>query len=744
MDTDGQVYLGVWTNWSRGSAIMGATLTMTQSSGNILIAFTATFIPFVASRLWKMLCFVFHTYSSKRGVQHAIYHQRQVILRNSPSPDSGAFSLLVLMWTWRRLHAKALARLLPLLVFSILFMVGFTVAGGYSSQITSAMGNEVLINGKNCGVYGPPSWANIDYPTMLASNSWLSTKLADAANYVQQCYATQGTSMFDCNRFVVQNLPTETSDGNSACPFASDVCRDNATNIRLDTGYLDSNDHLGLNAPQDQRFLWRKVLSCAPLRTDGYTTSHIYENRSFTSYHYGSQVAQNQASVNYTYSVIELLSQYRQTERESAGINYRISGQLAQSFNGSLVRDEGSFVPDRTIEATDGDIVLVFLSGNGVLFPQKSNDAWYRATRRMGTLRSQNGAGSGDIYITAEAASPLGCVQQYQWCNPELTIPRGCGPLAGWLDATAGAAPLFNLTVDNSGALRIPPQVLNEKYGIYDIVQTFGARALASQTSLSAGVQLSLSERQWQVDVTNWWNMSLAFHQAAFVDTASGYIHADANLQHLVSPPPTMMSTISAKARIDDNIVRLLIDGQKIRHAGYASFSLFGLLFTYVLGAAIILMSFILDPIMRYLHKRGKYRQYQYLEWRTNGALQLHRLAQDELGYGKWSGCTDTVPKTNPEDLLSDLDISDLEYPRLNSEVVEEAKLEAGSHTETAGSDQISSIATENTIHNLYSGHASWGPRRTSDAEDTVSILEESQSPEARRVSMLSGQDRRR
>lgn len=37
------VHLGVWTNWSRGS-IMGATLTLDQSHGNLLIALTAIFI----------------------------------------------------------------------------------------------------------------------------------------------------------------------------------------------------------------------------------------------------------------------------------------------------------------------------------------------------------------------------------------------------------------------------------------------------------------------------------------------------------------------------------------------------------------------------------------------------------------------------------------------------------------------------------------------------------------------------
>lgn len=323
MDTNDQIYLGIWTNWSRGSATMGATLTTTQSSGNIIIAFTAIFIPFVASRLWKMLCFAFHSCVSKRGAQDAIYHQRQVVLRNSSSPDSSLFSLLLLMWAWRGLNLKKVVRLLPLLIFAILFIVGFTLAGGYSSQISSVTGNEVLIKGDKCGVLGQ-SPGNINYTTSLAYSSWLATALAGAADYVQQCYANQGATIFDCNKYVVQRLPTESSDGNFSCPFVSDICRDNSKNLRLDTGYLDSNDHLGLNTPPHQRFAWRKVLSCAPLKTHGYKSSHIHYNNTFIDYHYGNAIAPSDMSVNYTYSVPDLVSQYTQSDPLIAGQNFRV------------------------------------------------------------------------------------------------------------------------------------------------------------------------------------------------------------------------------------------------------------------------------------------------------------------------------------------------------------------------------------------------------------------------------------
>jgi hypothetical protein len=91
---DNNVYLGVWTNWSKGT-VMGATLTMTRQQGDLLIAFTGFLIPFVASRFWRILCFILHLYYSTSKPEDAIYHQRQVILRNSSSPDTGLVSFSV-------------------------------------------------------------------------------------------------------------------------------------------------------------------------------------------------------------------------------------------------------------------------------------------------------------------------------------------------------------------------------------------------------------------------------------------------------------------------------------------------------------------------------------------------------------------------------------------------------------------------------------------------------------------------
>lgn len=47
--------------------------------------------------------------------------------------------------------------------------------------------------------------------------------------------------------------------------------------IRLDTGYLDSSKHYGLNTKSEHGFKVRQSMHCAPIVTDGY--SNISNNR---------------------------------------------------------------------------------------------------------------------------------------------------------------------------------------------------------------------------------------------------------------------------------------------------------------------------------------------------------------------------------------------------------------------------------------------------------------------------------
>lgn len=112
------VYLGVWTNWSYGE-VFGSTLTVNTSEGAFLIAFIAFFIAISSTHIWRILCFVLHSYFSTNSPQDALHNQRQAVLRNSATSLGSIWIILHMMHAWsKNQHAKKarpLRRLLPLL-----------------------------------------------------------------------------------------------------------------------------------------------------------------------------------------------------------------------------------------------------------------------------------------------------------------------------------------------------------------------------------------------------------------------------------------------------------------------------------------------------------------------------------------------------------------------------------------------------------------------------------------------------
>ncbi|KAI3320863.1 hypothetical protein HD806DRAFT_547041 [Xylariaceae sp. AK1471] len=620
-----RVYLGIWVNHAHGR-IMGATLTTTLQQGNFLIAFTGFLISYVASRFWTTLCLVLHQIYSRPHEQCVtIHHQRQITLRNTTSPTDGLVSLLRLAYAWRKSpHEKKRIYLhtLPIAAYAILSTLAFTAAGGLSAQISTSAGAEVLLVGDNCGIL------NLTSSWDLAGQSYAIRTLDDALNYAQNCYAANSSGILGCDRFVIQRLPAPIADYDADCPFSPEICRGNGTSLRLDTGYIDSSHHLGLNMPDGQPLAHRHVVHCSPLQTAGFTSTSSAKNDFAVRYHYGLGLDQN-ASIR------------------------------ARSYNGSIISSLSEFMPIPQLARTDGDVSLVFLSGNGILFTERMDDEWYRATVPGSGISSNEDPNSQTaIFKPEEAASPLGCVDQYQWCNTAYPGLDGCGPLGSWYDAAFGATALFNLAEHDLDTRPSSPTsrgtqftwpffiMTSVPWGPANIVGTLGAKSLASQTLLLSTTQLPLPKNQWQLDVLNWWNTMLAYMQSSFVNTAVG----------------TTLPNWAPQNADEERLCR----NQKIKISNvYTSFNLFGLLFTYITSALIVIASFTAEPILSYLSRRWGYRKYQHLEWTLNDYLHLHRLAQEVIGFGKWSGGAAKVPTTDANDVLANIDVSDLSHPVL-------------------------------------------------------------------------------
>jgi hypothetical protein len=203
--------------------------------------------------------------------------------------------------------------------------------------------------------------------------------------------------------------------------------------------------------------------------------------------------------------------------------------------NQTIYESLSNFLPIPALERDDSDEWLLFLEGNHVRFFEPFSDDWYRATVPGSPAWSENIDGGIPTYELQEAASPMACVQQYQFCYTGLPENSRCSPLGGIFDAIAQAAQLFNLTQDEAlNNMTVENNALGNYFlwflailtadsmAPYTIIATLGPQALASTQSLQGGFQAEIPENQWQLDILNVWATYLASVQASFVETATG------------------------------------------------------------------------------------------------------------------------------------------------------------------------------------------------------------------------------
>lgn len=179
----------------------------------------------------------------------------------------------------------------------------------------------MLLDGINCAVFTHDyTDESVDAVTIISP--YISQITNSAANYAQQCYSTNTTGLFDCTSLVTDHLPA-TVDNQAPCPFQDGICRSNSSNLRLDTGFLDSREDLGLNTPDEQRILYRQVLHCAPLDPTDFAVNVSTSRGNYTEYWYGP----DPSIQNFTFAIPDVDAQYAEQQDDdhrSWGVNFRL------------------------------------------------------------------------------------------------------------------------------------------------------------------------------------------------------------------------------------------------------------------------------------------------------------------------------------------------------------------------------------------------------------------------------------
>lgn len=271
MATGEQVYTGVWSNHNYNGA-KATTLTLTTVDSSYLIAFLALFVGLVAGHFWAIMCYMVFQLRSTVTARSGMHHQQQVILRNYHAPGSAAWQLLKGMNFWRRQKGIRITFIsVPVILLAGANLALFGAAGIFSSRVTGK-DSEVLLRGTSCGFWNNPATSdvNAEISTVEARTAYWANLIEDfaTASTIASTCSDISSIASNCISYAPENIRWDTTT-NGSCPFDPTICRGNHV-VKFDSGLLDSTEHLGINAPKNDRILFRRVVECSPLVHDGY------------------------------------------------------------------------------------------------------------------------------------------------------------------------------------------------------------------------------------------------------------------------------------------------------------------------------------------------------------------------------------------------------------------------------------------------------------------------------------------
>ncbi|KAH7309723.1 hypothetical protein B0I35DRAFT_440513 [Stachybotrys elegans] len=180
-----------------------------------------------------------------------------------------------------------------------------------------------------------------------------------------------------------------------------------------------------------------------------------------------------------------------------------------------------------------------------------------------------------------------------------------------------------------------------------NIFTSLGRRSLASRLSMAEVFQAPLGPNGWHKDIYRWLAISMSYLQLRLVETTMGPSFSNDNSifeQFVIRPP--------------ENETQQFCHSQKIRSTNYTSFSMFWLIFTFVVGMLVIVAANTVESVLHFIQRTffPRSSRYHRLEWRAGQALHLQRLAHNELEPQEWKQGFLDVPVTAKITSLAVLD----------------------------------------------------------------------------------------
>ncbi|KKY19192.1 hypothetical protein UCRPC4_g04566 [Phaeomoniella chlamydospora] len=292
-----------------------------------------------------------------------------------------------------------------------------------------------------------------------------------------------------------------------------------------------------------------------------------------------------------------------------------------------------TWLPIDEFNRTDADVTLDFLVSNSVYYDEPNDDPIFGAHQIIYNYTYDNGEVA-HIYISDYYVSVIGCVEQYQVCQPDQGTCTALDATSSLLsNAAHGSVSFYKIQI---GAIERIFAILASMQ-IYNIMVGRGASGLQVRNTLANLEQGALPNNQWEIEVLGWARTALARLQEAILEYPS---QATTNIPGSYIYKPT------------DWVSEAMCHSQLVRQTnGTISFSVLGLSIILVVGFLIIALSLCIESVTGHIQTRYlKSCRFRWLDWILDEKFQLQRMMYEaaDMG-GEWKNVTDEIPTTRED-----------------------------------------------------------------------------------------------
>lgn len=306
------------------------------------------------------------------------------------------------------------------------------------------------------------------------------------------------------------------------------------------------------------------------------------------------------------------------------------------------------WVPIQSLNRSDADVTIFFLSFNNIQFVGANDDPIFSAH-----IDSISALGV-PVKKPDQNVSALACAEQHQFCNPNIAqgTPNRCTNLTAserlWENNDVEDIQLLLETdvkrLHNTSLGLNPFQEVIAGYsssaisvGMYFSVFARGVAALKGESlyingsSKSYGhflishaasetvyqyVQSPIPDDQWIVELSNWFAVGLAGIQQS-------------SLEYAIGPQYLGETGVLERPAANDSLAQRLCRSQLIRNSGHVqSFSMLGIVLILTLGGLVFVVSVTMESTVGALQRRYGLGEHRRMQWVMDE--KLHLIATNE------------------------------------------------------------------------------------------------------------------